>query len=296
MVDKNILLVAQVVREHLDDPNWVVVDCRSLLSDHEFGRRSYTANHIPGAVFLDLDEDLAGPVAPDTGRHPLPDVKSIVAALGAVGIENSSHVVVYDQDNGAVAARAWWILRWLGHESVYLLDGGYSQWRQLGFPLEVGEATPHPTQYHETPGVTRVLTTAELEENLDKLQEHKLLDARDRQRFLGELEPIDPVAGHVPGAISLPFADFVREDGTWRPLSERATLLEKALGPDRNVDWSVMCGSGVTACHLAISGIEAGYTEPRLYVGSWSEWIRDANRPIETGSGPERGLQTADLE
>jgi thiosulfate/3-mercaptopyruvate sulfurtransferase len=287
MVDKRILLVAQVVREHLNDPNWVVVDCRSLLSDHGFGRRSYTENHIPGAVFLDLDEDLAGPVAPDTGRHPLPEVESIVAALGAVGIENSSNVVVYDQDNGAIAARAWWTLRWLGHEAVYLLDGGYSQWQQLGFPLEAGEATRLATQYHETPGVARVLTTAELEENLDKLQEHKLLDARDRQRFLGELEPIDPVAGHVPGAISLPFADFVREDGTWLPLHERATLLENALGPDRNVDWSVMCGSGVTACHLAISGVEAGYKEPRLYVGSWSEWIRDEKRPIGTGAGPD---------
>ena len=296
MADKHILLVAQVVLEHLSNPDWVVVDCRSELSDHEFGRRSYTENHIPGAVFLDLDKDLAGPVAPETGRHPLPAVNSIVAALGAVGIDNSMNVVVYDQDHGAIAARAWWILRWLGHESVYVLDGGYSRWQQLGFPLEAGEGVRDATQYQESPGATRVLTTADLEGNLDKLREHKLLDARDRQRFLGKLEPIDPVAGHIPGAINMPFAKFVREDGTWLPLRERAALLEKVLGPDRNVDWSVMCGSGVTACHLAISGIEAGYNEPRLYVGSWSEWIRDPDRPVETGDGPDWGRQTADLE
>jgi len=296
MVDKHILLVAQVVREHLDDPDWVVVDCRSELSDREYGRRSYIENHIPGAVFLDLDKDLAGPVAPDTGRHPLPAVKSIVAALGAAGIEKSSNVVVYDQGHGAIAARAWWMLRWLGHESVYLLDGGYSRWQRLGYPLEAGEVARDSTQYQESPTVTRVLTTAELEKNLDGLREHKLLDARDRQRFLGKLEPIDPVAGHVPGAISLPFAEFVRDDGTWLPLRERAALLENALGPDRNVDWSVMCGSGVTACHLAISGIEAGYKEPRLYVGSWSEWIRNPDRPIGIGGGPDWGRQTADLE
>ena len=296
MADKHILLVAQVVLEHLSNPDWVVVDCRSELSDHEFGRRSYTENHIPGAVFLDLDKDLAGPVAPETGRHPLPAVNSIVAALGAVGIDNSSNVVVYDQGHGAIAARAWWILRWLGHESVYVLDGGYSRWQQLGFPLEAGEGVRDATQYQESPGATRVLTTADLEGNLDKLREHKLLDARDRQRFLGKLEPIDPVAGHIPGAINMPFAEFVREDGTWLPLRERAALLEKVLGPDRNVDWSVMCGSGVTACHLAISGIEAGYNEPRLYVGSWSEWIRDPDRPVEAGDGPDWGRQTADLE
>ena len=296
MVDKHILLVAQVVREHLNDPDWVVVDCRSVLSDPALGRRSYAENHIPGAVFLDLDKDLAGPVLPETGRHPLPDVTSIVATLGAVGIENSSNIVVYDQDNGAIAARAWWILRWLGHGSVYLLDGGYSRWDQLGFPLETGEVAREPTQYDVAPCLTRILTTADLEENLDKLREHKLLDARDRQRFLGKKEPIDPVAGHVPGAVSLPFAEFVREDGTWLPLSARAGLLENALGPDKNVDWSVMCGSGVTACHLAISGIEAGYNEPRLYAGSWSEWIRDPDRPIGTGAGPDCGRQTADLE
>jgi thiosulfate/3-mercaptopyruvate sulfurtransferase len=247
-------------------------------------------------VFLDLDEDLAGPVTSDTGRHPLPDVASIVATLGALGIGNSSNVVVYDQNNGATAARAWWILRWLGHESVFLLDGGLSRWHELGLPLESAEVNRSPTDYHVSLQAERILTTAEVEENVRESHSQMLLDARDRRRFLGEWEPIDPVAGHVPGSICLPFTDFLRPDGTWLPITERRALLENVLGSDKDVDWSVMCGSGVTACHLAISGIEAGYKEPRLYVGSWSEWIRCADRPIGTGASPKSGGQTADLQ
>jgi len=296
MTDKHILLVAQVVHERVQNQGWVVADCRFDLTDPAAGRRSYRQNHIPGAVFLDLDEDLAGPVAPDTGRHPLPDVESIAATLGALGIGNSSNVVVYDQDNGATAARAWWILRWLGHESVFLLDGGLSRWQELGLPLESTEVNRIPTHFDVCLRSNRILSTAELEDNVGEIHSQKLLDARDRRRFLGEWEPIDPVAGHVPGSICLPFTDFLQEDGTWLPLNERRALLEKVLGPDKDVEWSVMCGSGVTACHLAISGLEAGYKEPRLYVGSWSEWIRGPNRPIGTGAGVETGQQTADLK
>jgi thiosulfate/3-mercaptopyruvate sulfurtransferase len=296
MTDKHILLVAQMVHEHLHSQDWVVVDCRFDLFDPAAGRRSYEENHIPGAVFLDLDEDLAGPVGPDTGRHPLPDVDSIVATLGALGIRNSCNVVVYDQGNGATAARAWWILRWLGHESVFLLNGGMSRWRELGLPLESGEVVRTPTRYHERLQANRVLSTAELEEKLGENHGLKLLDARDRRRFLGEWEPIDTVAGHVPGSVCLPFTDFVHEDGTWLPLDEREAMLENVLGANKDVEWSVMCGSGVTACHLAISGIEAGYTEPLLYVGSWSEWIRSPERPIGRGANPETGGQPADMK
>jgi thiosulfate/3-mercaptopyruvate sulfurtransferase len=296
MTDKPILLVAQVVHERIHNQDWVVADCRFDLSDPAAGRRNYGQNHIPGAVFLDLEKDLAGPVTPDTGRHPLPEVESIVATLGALGIGNSSNVVVYDQDNGATAARAWWILRWLGHESVFLLDGGLSRWQKLGLPLESTKVKRISTEYRDCLQADRVLSTAELEDNVGEIHSQKLLDARDRRRFLGAWEPIDPVAGHVPGSICLPFTDFLREDGTWLPLDERTALLENVLGPDKDVDWSVMCGSGVTACHLAISGMEAGYKEPRLYVGSWSEWIRSPDRPIGTGASPKTGGQTADLK
>jgi thiosulfate/3-mercaptopyruvate sulfurtransferase len=176
------------------------------------------------------------------------------------------------------------------------LDGGLSRWQELGLPLESTEVNRIPTHFDVCLQADRILSTAELEHNVGETHRQKLLDARDRRRFLGEWEPIDPVAGHVPGSICLPFTDFLQEDGTWLPLNERRALLEKVLGPDKDVEWSVMCGSGVTACHLAISGLEAGYKEPRLYVGSWSEWIRGPNRPIGTGAGVETGQQTADLK
>jgi len=280
MPENRILMVAQDLLECLDDPECVVVDCRFDLGDPDAGRRVYEADHIPGAVFLDLDRDLAGAITPETGRHPLPDPQALAATLGGLGISESHRVVVYDAGPGAIAARAWWALRWLGHDAVYLLDGGLAQWQAIGMPTEGGDRNSSATGFNARVREGLVLGTQELAEDVAAIPELNLLDARDAARFCGESEPIDPVAGHIPGAINLPFAEFVNEDGTWRSLSERAALLESAIGTDRSVGWSVMCGSGVTACHLAISGLEAGFQEPRLYVGSWSEWIRDPRRPI----------------
>ena len=280
MSKKRILISAREVLEHLDDTAWVVVDCRSDLADPHAGRRAYEAAHIPGAIFLDLDEDLAGPIAKGTGRHPLPDPDIVAARIGSVGIDESKRVLVYDAGPGALAARAWWILRWLGHDTVRLLDGGFRAWQSLGFPVKEGKECRAATTFDPRPRADLVLGTKELAANPTTIAEYKLLDARDAVRFRGEVEPIDPVAGHIPGAINLPYSDFVSEDGTWLPIHERTLLLERAIGSDKAVDWSVMCGSGVTACHLAISGLEAGYRDPRLYVGSWSEWICDPQRPI----------------
>jgi len=266
----------------LQDPEWVVVDCRSDLADLDAGRRAYEAEHIAGAVFLDLDRDLAGPVLPTTGRHPLPDVEALSITLGELGISNSASVVVYDGGNGALAARAWWVLRWLGQESVYLMDGGFAHWKSLGLPCEDDVPARTPCEYAAAADPSRIVTTSELASDPEYIARMNLLDARDAPRFRGEQEPIDPVAGHIPGAVSAPFARFVNSDGTWRPLAERERILEEMLGRDREIEWCVMCGSGVTACHLAISGLEAGYSEPRLYVGSWSEWILDPGRPIGT--------------
>jgi len=269
----------------LHDPEWVVIDCRSDLADAEAGRVAYEAGHIAGAVFLDLDRDLAGPVLPSTGRHPLPEIGRLSRTLGELGVSNAHSVVVYDGGNGAYAARAWWVLRWLGQESVFLLDGGIARWMSLGLPCDVVGPTRVPCEYVAIADPSKILTTAELAANPEGIGRFNLLDARDAARYRGEQEPIDPVAGHVPGALNAPFTEFVTSEGTWRPLAEREVLLGKVLGEDREVAWSVMCGSGVTACHLAISGMEAGYHEPRLYVGSWSEWIRDPERPIGTGNG-----------
>lgn len=285
MSPERILIDAQTLAHRLDGGRCVAVDCRFELANVDAGRQLYDEGHIPGAVFLDLDHDLAGPVHADTGRHPLPDINQISATLGRLGIGHADTVVVYDGGNGSLAARAWWILRWLGLRSIRLLDGGFAQWEALGLPIDLNEPQREPAAFNGKPNESLVLTTEELAADVLSIRDRKLVDARDRQRFLGEHEPIDPVAGHIPGSVNAPFGEFVSEDGTWRPLAERAALLEGVLGSDREAVWSVMCGSGVTACHLAISGIEAGFREPRLYVGSWSEWIRDPERPIGTGVG-----------
>lgn len=284
MPEIRILIAAQNLLERLDDPNWVVIDCRSDLGDPNAGRQAYEDAHIPGAVFLDLDSELAGPVAEGTGRHPLPDPDVLAARMGDLGISESQRVVVYDGGPGSLAARAWWLLRWLGHDAVHLLDGGFANWGSLGLPVKEGVEVRAAKRFDPRLREGLVLSTEELAENVTTIANYNLLDARDAARFRGEVEPIDPVAGHIPGAINLPFSKFVREDGTWLPLRARAALLEQAIGSDRAVDWSVMCGSGVTACHLAISGFEAGFREPRLYVGSWSEWISDPQRPIASSN------------
>ena len=286
MPDNRILLVAEVLERHIDDPDWAMIDTRFDLADPTAGLRHYEKAHIPGAVYLDLDADLAGPIEPGTGRHPLPDAEKTVARLEALGIGSSHQLVVYDAGNGAVAARAWWILRWLGHDAVRVLDGGFARWQRLGYATESGAVQRPWARFMAEPRNDLVLTTGELERKLGDIADMHLLDARDAARFRGEVEPIDPVAGHIPGARCAPFADFVAEDGTWLPLEARRERLLAALSGQDDAAWSVMCGSGVTACHLAITGVEAGLPEPRVYVGSWSEWIRDPRRPIATGREP----------
>jgi thiosulfate/3-mercaptopyruvate sulfurtransferase len=279
-VEKRILMTAEELQSKLAEPGWIAVDCRFELADPEAGRAAFEAGHIPGAVYLDLEADLSGPIGAGTGRHPLPDPQHLQQALGAVGISNEHNVVVYDDARGGVAARAWWLLHWLGHDAVWLLDGGMARWRALELPVEVRVRPRAPARFTGQPRGELVLTTAELSSNMDGIAALNLLDARDAARFRGEHEPIDPVAGHIPGAISAPFADFVAADGTWLDLEERRRRLLSALGEDNDAEWCVMCGSGVTACHLAISGLEAGLREPRVYIGSWSEWIRDQGRPV----------------
>ncbi len=280
-----ILISVDELRSLIAQQAVVVVDTRFDLGDPAAGRRLYEEGHIPGAAFLDLDEDLAAPIGATTGRHPLPDVAQIATTLGRLGIGNDSTVVVYDGSNGAIAARAWWVLRWLGHERTRLLDGGLAAWLAAGGALEGGTATPIATEFRANPRAELVMTTDELAGDLAAIPKRRLLDARDAARYRGEVEPIDPIAGHVPGAINLPFSDLVTDEGLWRPEAERRARLQQVLGDDREMGWAVMCGSGVTACHLAIAGLEGGYTEPRVYVGSWSEWIRDPGRPIAVGKG-----------
>ena len=273
---QDLLTTATELAAALGDPNLRIIDCRFDLLEPAAGRMAWLESHIPGAVYADLDRDLSAPVAPDTGRHPLPSVADAEATFSRLGVDAGTRVVAYDDSGGAIASRAWWLLRWLGHRRVTVLDGGLQAWRARELPLEAGLREPARRAFRATPEPDRVLTTAEIAAGLAPV----LLDARDPVRFRGEAEPIDPIAGHIPGALNLPSGVFLHGDGTWEDADALRRRLGTLLGDDDSVPWAVMCGSGVTACHLAISGLLAGYSEPRLYVGSWSEWIRDPGRPI----------------
>ncbi|MDH5622274.1 MAG: sulfurtransferase, partial [Gammaproteobacteria bacterium] len=262
-----------------------VIDCRFYLSDVTQGRREYAEGHVPGAVFMDLNADLASVPDATTGRHPLPAVEAIAAKIGRLGIDNRSNVVVYDTDTGAMAARCWWIFRWLGHSKVQLLDGGLAAWRRSGLPVSSNVPAPNTVNFIARPKASAVIGTNELEGLIGTDNMPTVFDARDTGRFAGMHEPIDPVAGHVPGARNLPYTESLAADGRWKSPTELEALWRRYLGDGKETRWVAMCGSGVTACHLALSALEAGYAEPRLYAGSWSEWIRDRRRPVETGAG-----------
>ncbi len=267
-------------------PNIAVLDCRFDLAAPEAGRRAFLAGHLPGARFVDLQRDLSGPVSAASGRHPLPDPQALAGRLGGLGIGGDTQVVVYDEASGAFAARAWWLLRWLGHRRVALLDGGLKAWLEAGGRLEIGEA-PAAAERRFVPRVEHaaVLDTAQVAAALGD-RSRLLIDARAPERYAGHVEPIDPVAGHVPGAVNHPFAANLTPDGRFAPAARlRALWLERLGGtePGRAI---VMCGSGVTACHDLLALEAAGLPGAALYAGSWSEWIRDPARPVARGACP----------
>jgi len=292
--DSNLICV-QELAARMDAPGMRLLDCRFDLADAASGRRSYRKGHIPAAVFADLNEDLAAPVSATSGRHPLPAADTLATTLGRLGIDNSIDVVVYDANSGAFAARAWWLLRWLGHDNVRLLDGGYERWVASGHRVVSGDEKVEAEAFLACPRSDKILTTSELSSNVDAIASMRLIDARVAARFRGEVEPIDTVAGHIPGAANVPFQCSLNDDGSWQTKAELDALWNRVLGDDKERAWAVMCGSGVTACHLAISALEAGFTEPRLYVGSWSEWIRDPTRPVGVGPGPNPLMGPADM-
>ena len=261
-----------------------IIDCRFDLMQPEQGYTEYLAGHIPAAVYADLDRDLAGPVTPDSGRHPLPDPADFKTTLEAWGIDADTQVIAYDDANGALAARLWWMLRWMGHRQVAVLDGGLQAWCANAGQLE-SETPAYPTTvFSAAPDNGRVITTDEISATIGEGRELRLVDARDRLRFSGQTEPIDTVAGHIPGATNLPFSENLNAGGCWKSPDELRRMWAGLLGSDSPPPFSVMCGSGVTACHLVLAAIIAGLDEPRVYIGSWSEWIRDASRPV-AGSG-----------
>ena len=264
---------------HLRDPDWVVVDCRFVLSDPDAGRRLYEAGHIPGARYVHLNEDLSAPLTDVSGRHPLPDPALLAARLGAWGIDNSRQVVVYDDSFGSIACRLWWLLRWLGHDAVALLDGGLPKWQREGHPMSQAVPTVVPVTFtpHIRPGLLADVSDVEKAVKRDDML---VIDARAEERFNGEIELLDKVAGHIPGAVNLPYDDNLHLSGTYSSEEELAELYRGILGTVEPGKTILMCGSGVTACHTIIAMEHAGLKGARLYAGSWSEWITDERRPV----------------
>lgn len=255
-----------------------ILDCRHNLGDLGMGERAYARSHLPGARFFHLDRDLSGPKNGGNGRHPLPDRETMAARFAAAGISRDSQVVAYDQDSGAMAARAWWLLRWLGHRRVAVLDGGMSEWVEAELPLTPIVPEDRPGNLRAQPGEASVDAAYVLAHLDDRQCCH--IDARAADRFRGENETLDPVAGHIPGAINRHFMLNLGEDGRFKPaavLRAEFTHLLAGRSPERVVH---SCGSGVTACHNLLAMEVAGLTGARLYPGSWSEWITDPSRPI----------------
>jgi thiosulfate/3-mercaptopyruvate sulfurtransferase len=277
------LVDVQSLAELMQRSRAVVIDCRFDLQDPGAGRQAYQAAHIPGARFADLNRDLSGPVTAHSGRHPLPAPDVLAERFGALGIGNGSPVVVYDQANGTFAARAWWLLRWLGHRRVAVLDGGFKAWVAAGGAVESQEPPPSPQRFVPRVDAAATLSSAEV---LSAVRDPRrlLVDARAAERFWGTVEPLDPVAGHVPGAVNHPCTTNVDPaTGCFLPTDVLRKRWRERLGsiaPDHVI---LMCGSGVTACHNLLAMEVAGLTGARLYAGSWSEWIRDPERPVARG-------------
>ena len=282
MTSYNYLIRVDELRQQLNEPHWRVVDCRFDLMQPAKGCEEYRQDHIPGAQYANLDQDLAGPVTASTGRHPLPAADAFALTLSACGIGEDSQVIVYDHASGAIAARLWWMLRWLGHEHVAVLDGGYAAWQKGGYPVSHRDETIVRARFQPLPDAGLIISTDELLASLKSGGGPPIVDARASLRYAGSSEALDPVAGHIPGAVNHPFSESVAADGTWKSRDELQAGWAGVFGDARGGAWVSMCGSGVSACHLALSARLAGYPEPRLYVGSWSEWILDPDRPIAT--------------
>ncbi len=269
------------LRSRLDDPHLRVVDVRFELARPDAGRRAYVEGHVPGAIYLDLEHDLSGPVDRHGGRHPLPDVAEIVRVLGRAGIDEHVHVVAYDASAGMVAGRLWWLLRWLGHDAVQVLDGGIEAWLEAGGPSSTVVPDVAPVAFTARPRPGWIIDRTELLARLDD-PDLVVVDARAPERFRGEIEPIDPRAGHVPGAVNLPYPDNLEAGRFKSPAELRARYAPVADA----AEIAVYCGSGVSAAHDLMALEAAGVTGARLYPGSWSDWVSHDDAPIELG--PER--------
>lgn len=275
------LIGAHELAHRIGNPDWRIFDCRHDLANPDFGRAAYARGHLPGAIFLHLDEDLSGPTTGSNGRHPLPDPVALARRLAQCGVGNDTQVIAYDDAGGMFAARLWWLMRWLGHERVAVLDGGLHAWGKAAQALST--EIPKPTPATLTASLQPLMVDADyVLQRLDS-PDMFLVDARSPDRFRGENETLDPIAGHIPGATNRFFRDNLSAEGTFKQqsvLREEFGALLKGHPPHRVVH---QCGSGVTACHNALAMEAAGLHGSRLYAGSWSEWCASAARPVASG-------------
>jgi thiosulfate/3-mercaptopyruvate sulfurtransferase len=278
MKNYDLLIRANELAAALDDPRLIIVDVRHDLSDHSLGQRKYDEGHVPGAHFLRVETDLSGPHTGQNGRHPLPAIDAFVATMSALGVDASKQVVAYDGGTSTYSARLWWMLRWLGHRNAAVLDGGFRAWEAAGLPTSTDVPERRPARFEPKVSETPV-TVDSLVAHRDE-PDYTLVDARGADRFRGENETIDPVAGHIPGSRSRPFTNNLNKDQTFKDIAtlrEEFAALLAGRAPEQIVH---SCGSGVTACNNLLAMELAGLTGSRLYPGSWSEWSSDPERPI----------------
>lgn len=268
----------------LYESDLVIVDCRFQLGQPDAGRKAYEESHIPGALYLDLEKDLSAPIDVHGGRHPLPDAAELAARFGKVGISNESRVVAYDDQGGAMASRLWWLLQYLGHKNVFVLDGGFSAWQKVGCPVSAEQKVLIPASFIASVQHNMLIEVDEVRESLGK-DGVVLIDSREAPRYRGEVEPIDRVAGHIPGARNLFWAEGRHADGTWKNGDEQR---ERFSGLSSDDEIIVYCGSGVTATPNVLALQEAGFTRVKLYAGSWSDWISYTQSPIAVGDEEKR--------
>jgi thiosulfate/3-mercaptopyruvate sulfurtransferase len=280
------LVSIDTLAEHLDDPDWIVFDCRHDLGNTGYGEQAYAKGHIPGALFLHCDRDLSGPMTGKNGRHPLPDMAAFVAKMSACGVTPATQVVAYDNEASAFAARLWWLLRWVGHDKVAVLNGGLPAWKRAKRPLDLTQRAVTTSQFVPQPRPDMVVDAAYVQAHLGQ-PDMLLIDGRSEERYAGQNETLDPVAGHIPGALNFFYFDSLDDAAVhFKPADElrtEFTHLTDGCDPKHVVH---MCGSGVTACVNVLAMELAGMTGSKLYAGSWSEWCADPGRPFVTGDQP----------